>query len=90
MAIGVVNLGLSIAEIKELTLKQYVVMVRQYNRYEERIDVRNAVLCATVANGYSKKRVKPADFLPKEKKKKKQTPEDMLAMFQMLTKARPQ
>ncbi len=67
-------------------MKRIVSFSKQYSRKIEREDHWNATTCAVIANGYSKKKVKPDDFLKKKEapRQKVQTPEEMLDFVKRL------
>jgi len=71
-----------------LTFAQFEALAKRYADREEMLDYRTGLVCAVLANLYRKKGkrpFKPQDFMPKGRKpKRKQTPEEMLAVFDNL------
>lgn len=56
----------------------YLKIFKEYEKKEEKFDRHMARICASIVNGWSKKKVKIEDFLEKkEKKKKNQTFDEM-------------
>jgi len=60
-------------------LKEFFYLIDEYQRLQEKDNYKIALLCSTIANGYSSNHIKPEDFLPKENKQ--QTPEEQLQIL---------
>jgi hypothetical protein len=75
-------LGLSDEEFWNLTPIQLNALLHRFLEAQKRLDGRTALICAVLANIYrDPKKHEPftiEDFMPGEKKPKKQTPEEML------------
>lgn len=84
IAIGVARLGMSVEEVLKLTPRRFNSILEEHARVEEKRDKWFAILASAVMNGYSRKRVKPEDFL--QKKKKAQTPEEMLEVVKQFVR----
>jgi hypothetical protein len=77
-------MGLKPQDFWNLTLKEWNLTVKGYVKREERLDKRTAMICATLWNvngGKNGKPLSPEDFMPK--KRKPQTPEEMLNIIKM-------
>ena len=83
-AVGRYDLKLGEEEFWHLTPRQYVALLERHEGAMEWEDYRTGIIAATIANmlqGKKGKNLKPEDFMP-TRKRKKQTPEEMLAVAQ--------
>lgn len=88
------QIGVHTDEFYCMTHKEFMAAVKGYKESQKMDDIRTARVCAVIAevNRNPKKRGAPwkiEDFMPKMEKKK-QTPEEMLAVFEALVKEKPQ
>jgi hypothetical protein len=85
-AIGRHDLNLCEDDFWNLTLKEFDALLKRRAFVIERQDFHTGLICAVLANIHRDPKTKaftPQDFMP-GKETKKQTPEDMLAVFKAL------
>jgi len=66
------------------TLHEFRLQIDGYKARERKLDYRNAILCTMIARLGGNKRVKPDDFMPKDKRSQKMTDDQMLRQVEML------
>lgn len=90
------QIGIHADTFYSMTHREFMAAIKGYREGQKLDNLRTARICAVIANvnRNPKKKRSPfteSDFMPVEKKKKKkQSPEDMLNTFKMLTKEKPQ
>ena len=78
---GRYGLGLSEESFWALTPRQFSALSKQYEREQEQLDRRVALVACVIANSHSEKPHEIEDFMPRSAQKK-QTDEEILAMIQ--------
>ena len=87
-AVGIYDLHLQDDQFWRLTLRDFSFLMKRHEAHQERLDFRAALVCSVIANvnrGKNQKAFNPKDFMPK--KKKVQTPQEMLEHVKVLHKA---